>query len=125
MPDAFNLWRNSAIALDVMAAHGAAADIALLRQRRLHRLFAAARRSPLYRERLGRNGEPPLACVPPVTKRELMQRFDEWVVDPVLSLPRLRSFIADRGAIGQPFADRYVLWESSGSSGEPAIFVQD
>ena len=32
---------------------------------------------------------------------------------------------ADPSRIGKPFMDRYVVWESSGSSGEPAIFVQD
>ena len=27
--------------------------------------------------------------------------------------------------IGQPFAGRFIVWESSGSSGEPGLFVQD
>jgi phenylacetate-coenzyme A ligase PaaK-like adenylate-forming protein len=104
----------------------AGTEPARARRQRLGSLFAAARLSPLYRERLGRGGEAPeLASVPPVTKRELMQRFDEWVTDPALTLHRLRAFIADPSAIGRPFDGRYVVWESSGSSGEPAIFVQD
>ena len=37
----------------------------------------------------------------------------------------LRAFIADSERIGEPYLERYVVWESSGSSGVPAIFVQD
>ena len=39
--------------------------------------------SPLYRERLGRRGaQTPLDEVARVAKRELMQRFADWVTDP-------------------------------------------
>jgi phenylacetate-CoA ligase len=61
----------------------------------------------------------------PVHKRELMQRFAEWVTDPALALPALRAFVRERGNRGEAFLGRYLVWESSGSSGEPALFVQD
>ena len=63
--------------------------------------------------------------MPPVDKRELMQRFDEWVTDPRLRLAELRGFVADASRIGDVFEGDFVVWESSGSSGEPAIFAQD
>jgi hypothetical protein len=34
-------------------------------------------------------------------------------------------FTADPSRIADPYLGRYVVWESSGSSGEPGIFVQD
>ena len=34
-------------------------------------------------------------------------------------------FLADRTHIGERFRDRFVVWKSSGSTGEPGIFVQD
>ena len=63
--------------------------------------------------------------LPVVRKAELMHAFDDWVADPALRLDALRRFTADRSRIADPFAGRYVVWESSGSSGEPGIFVQD
>ena len=32
---------------------------------------------------------------------------------------------ADPERIGEPYLGRYLVWESSGSSGQPTIFVQD
>jgi phenylacetate-CoA ligase len=87
----------------------------------------AALRSPLYRDRLSSVGhEGPahnrLRCMRPASKRELMQRFDKWVADPALALPALRAFVRDRS---EAFLGRYLISQSSGSSGEPALFVQD
>jgi phenylacetate-CoA ligase len=123
----FDLWRSGAVALDVLAAaQGTREDLARRQERRLRTLLEAAAASPLYRERLGRRGaETTFAQLEPVTKGELMERFDDWVTDPALRLAALREFIADPAAIGRDFAGRYVVWESSGSSGELGVFVQD
>jgi phenylacetate-coenzyme A ligase PaaK-like adenylate-forming protein len=102
--------------------------LAVLQARRLARLLRAiVPRSEFYRRVLkGRDpGGVALGELPVVTKAELMGRFDEWVTDPRLKLDELRAFTADRRRIGEPYLDRYVVWESSGTSGEPAIFVQD
>ena len=37
----------------------------------------------------------------------------------------LKAFTADPGRIGDPFLGRYLVWESSGTSGTPGVFVQD
>lgn len=66
-----------------------------------------------------------LGKLPVLTKAELMARFDDWVLDPQITLPALREFLADPQRIAEPFLGRYVAWESSGSSGQAAIFVQD
>lgn len=123
----FDPWRTGAVALDVLAAGQAApADLAERRQRRLAALLAAAGRgSAFYRERLREGQDTPLTAVAPVTKRELMDHFDTWVTDPRLRLSDLRAFIADPANIGRPFKGDFVVWESSGSSGQPGTFVQD
>lgn len=121
-------WDAGLIAVDVMAAgHGTAAGLAHRQQRRLAALLEAAAGSPLYRRLLTR-GHPPaqaLAGLPVMHKAELMHRFDDWVTDPRLRLDALRTFTADPQAIGTPWLGRYTVWESSGSSGEPGLFVQD
>lgn len=121
-------WSPGSIAWDVwLAGHASPAG---LQQRRLSRwaalCTAARQRSAFYRERLqGLGPVPVLGDVPPAGKAELMARFDAWVGDARLTLPALRAFLADPGAIGQPFLGSFQVWESSGSTGEPAVFVQD
>jgi phenylacetate-coenzyme A ligase PaaK-like adenylate-forming protein len=125
----FDAWRSAAVAADVIQAQHAGAQA--LEQRRARRLAAllkaAAASSPLYRDLLrGRDAARlRLDELPPMRKADLMGRFEAWVGDPALRLDALRRFTADPARIADPFLGRYVVWESSGSSGEPAIFVQD
>ena len=90
-------------------------------------LIAHARRhSPFYRDAWrGMGTASALTTLPPVTKRALMARFDDWVTDRRLERRNVEAFVADRGQIGERYLDRYVIWKSSGSTGEPGIFVQD
>ena len=128
-PPPFDAWRACAIAADVAAASLADdAGLAARRRSRLDALLAAAARdSPLYRRLLRGRDTSTLALqqLPIMHKATLMGHFDDWVGDPELRLDALRSFIADPARIGEPFLGRYTVWESSGSSGEPGIFVQD
>lgn len=115
--------------IEVLAAQAdSPAALARRQQSRLQSVVAAARAgSALYRERLRGvvPGRTPLADWPTVGKAELMARFDHWVTDPALRLAELQAFTADPRRIGQRYAGRYQVWESSGSSGVPAIFVHD
>ena len=128
----FDALRLAGVALDVQAAPrlGAAA----IRQRqdgRLRALLAAARlRSRLWRELLPvpppeRDGAIDLRTLPIVHKAQLMRRFDDWIGDPEIELPALRRFMAEPANIGSAFLGRYIVWESSGTSGLPGIFLQD
>jgi len=122
----FDPWLAGSIALDALAAvQGGAAALAARRERRLAALLqAAARGSRFWRERL-RGAGGGLARIAPVAKRELMNEFDRWVADPRLRLGPLRNFLADPSRVGEAFGDAFMVWESSGSTGEPGIFVQD
>ena len=113
----------------VMAcSHTSPAALAKVQQQRLATMLAGARKgSTLYRERL--EGLPDdaaaLGNMEPVGRDELMGRFGDWVTDPELRLDELRAFTADPDRIGEPYLGRYLIWESSGTSGAPGIFVQD
>lgn len=125
----FDPWRSAAVAADVVwMSQADAATRAHRRRERLTRLLDAAMRgSPLYRRLIGERdpARVDLAELPVVRKPELMADFDAWVTDPRLTLASLRRFVADPARIGHAFAERYAVWESSGSSGEPGLFVQD
>lgn len=124
----FDPWWSAGVAADVaIVAHARTEDLAVRAERRLQALLeAAVHGSPHYRRLLrGRRSALRLADMPIVRKAELMRSFDSWCCDPAVRLDALRRFVADPDNIGRPFLDRYIVWESSGSSGEPALFVQD
>jgi phenylacetate-coenzyme A ligase PaaK-like adenylate-forming protein len=101
-----------------------------LRQRnmRLAALLAtAAADSPFYRRRRPRQGSPTPSLEPwaPVDKAELMQHFDDWATDRRITRAGVDAFLADPTHLGDAYLGRYLVWTSSGTSGEPGIFVQD
>jgi phenylacetate-CoA ligase len=96
-------------------------------RRRLARMADHARgHSRMYGELYARlpdfNGD--LTMLPPVTKRQLMARFDDWLTDPAITRAALDAFIADPALIGYKFRDRYLVFTTSGSTGHPAILLQ-
>jgi phenylacetate-CoA ligase len=126
-PALASLW-GATVGFDVWAASVASpAQLAQRQGARLAALLRAAAHTTRYAPLLA-GGDParvPLSALPPTGKHELMARFADGVADPALRLPALRAFLADRAALGQSFQGRYAVWESSGSTGEPGVFVQD
>jgi phenylacetate-CoA ligase len=70
-------------------------------------------------------GSASISSLPVVRKIDLMKHFDSWVCDPEVGLDSLKEFIANPSNIGKLYLEKYVTWESSGSSSFPAIFLQD
>ena len=66
-----------------------------------------------------------LERLPIVRKRDLMAHFDHWVTDPAVTRLGVDAFLRDKRRVGCRFLDRYIVWKSSGSTGEPGIFVED
>ncbi len=63
--------------------------------------------------------------VPPVTKSELMANFDGWVTDPEVERDELEAFVSDPSNRAEKYLGRYLAWRSSGTSGEPGLFLHD
>ena len=125
----FDPWRSAQVTADVMAAAASSSSAVAERQNlRLARLLDHACRHSPYFGRLYRGEDLTRVAftdLPVTRKRALMAAFDDWVTEPGLDLATLRRFTKDPERIADPFLNRYVIWESSGSTGEPAIFVQD
>ncbi len=97
-----------------------------LRDARLESLLVtAASGSPLYRERLKGRSRPPIDAVEPVDKAQLMSRFDEWATDRRITRAGVERFLADPARLADAYLGDYVVWTSSGTTGEPGIFIQD
>lgn len=113
---------------EIRLARAAGAEwIASVARRRLQALVAFARtRSPFYREHYrALPADAPLAALPSVRRRDLMARFDDWATDRRVCRADIERFLAERGASGGAYLDRYTVWTSSGTTGEPGIFVQN
>lgn len=63
--------------------------------------------------------------LPPVTKVELMEHFDDVVTDPSMRKADVMKYISDLGNIGKPFMGKYMVWTTSGTTGTPGIFLED
>jgi phenylacetate-CoA ligase len=47
------------------------------------------------------------------------------LTDRSVDLAAVSRFLADRTHIGEQFLGKYIVWKSSGTTGEPGIYVQD
>jgi phenylacetate-CoA ligase len=122
-------WRSWSRSCEIWWTRAAGEDaVNAARQRRFNALIRFARsQSPIYRDAYRKLPERELDPreLPVMTKPKLMAHFDQWVTDPKISLAGVTAFVADRAHIGERYLDRYVIWKSSGSTGEPGVYVQD
>jgi len=115
----WDIWR---------ARRGGERDLAARRQYRLANLIAYARaRSPFYKDLYSSlpAGIRDHQELPPVSKPELMESFDEWVTDPKVTRNGVEAFVRDTDLVGSYYLDQYAIWTTSGTTGEPGIFVHD
>lgn len=98
-------------------------------RKRLRALIDHARAaSPFYRDRYHRlptATELRLSDLPPVTKREIMGEFDRVITRPGVTRREVEAFISDPQRLGTTLFNRYSIWTSSGTSGQPGYFVHD
>ncbi|ODU10709.1 MAG: hypothetical protein ABS84_01640 [Rubrivivax sp. SCN 71-131] len=127
MSDEFDLWRSMSTAADVAArSHATPAHLAAVQAQRLAALVAAARGAPLHARRLAAlPDDASLADLPSMDKALLMAHFDDALAARDVDLARARAFVRDAARAGRPLNGRYAVWESSGSSGNPGLFLHD
>ncbi len=105
-----------------------AATIASRQRQRLQSHLAFVRRqSRFYKQRYADipQGTTDLQRFPPVTKAMLMEHFDDVVTDTAITRAEIDAFVADETKIGERFLGKYPVWTTSGTTGEPGMFVQD
>ena len=119
---ALNVWTGSLASSAAIAAH---------REQRLLALVAHAFEASPYYARLYRklpvssSSGLRLTDLPPVTKRSLMEEFDDVLTEPALTRRAVDAFVAEPDHLGGALLGRYSVWSSSGTTGEPGYFVHD
>jgi phenylacetate-coenzyme A ligase PaaK-like adenylate-forming protein len=104
------------------------ARLEAMQLRKFRRLVSFVRRhSPYYRAIIEARGIDPATCVPsdfPVlTKREVMEHFDEIVTDRRITRERIAGFLARSKDPMELFEGRYHVLHTSGTSGSVGYFV--
>ena len=98
------------------------------REKRDRMVKYAVKNSPFYRELYkGVDFSDPdyFKKLPPVTKKQIMEEFDRVVCVPGVTLESVKSFISDDGNKNKMFAGNLKILTTSGSTGEPLVYVAD
>lgn len=81
----------------------------------------AVARSPFYREHHRGLEGAPFTVLPPVSKLQMMERFDDVVTDRRIRKDDVWAHMRAAAETGDPYLGRYRIATSSGSSGEVTI----
>ncbi len=99
----------------------------MLKQKRLKRLVDYARaNSRFYGEKFKALGDDyKLSDIPPTTKPEMMESFDSVLTDSNITMKRIDEFTADIDKVGHMIDGKYLIFKTSGSTGNPAVVLYD
>ncbi len=99
----------------------------IVQTRRLQELVRHAREnSPYYRELYRDISDTfSLKDLPPTDKKTLMENWDDWVCDSDLTLDKAEKFMEDKKNIGAKLNGEYLIFTTSGSTGNPLVAVCD
>ena len=103
------------------------AKIEGIRRRRLLKLVRRARANSPYYARLyaGIGDDFRLEDLPATSKPDMMAHFDDVLTDRSVTMQRVRAFTADLENVGRMLDGRYLVFKTSGSTGNPAVVLYD
>lgn len=103
------------------------AERTILQNKRLRSIVEWSRKNSPYYARLYRDIKPDfkLSDLAPVNKVDLMAHWDDWVTDRSLTLSQVGDFMRDLDNVGRKFKGRYLVFTTSGSTGNPLVSLCD
>ncbi len=114
----------------VKTKQGGGADretIARIQNQRLEKLVRYARANSPYYQRLYTDVDDGfcLEDLPTTSKPEMMASFDDFVTDRNITMRMIDAFTADLDNIGRMLDGKYLIFKTSGSTGNPAVVLYD
>ncbi len=102
-------------------------DQAKARDMRLRELVRCAKANSPYYKKLYKNigDDFTLSDLPPVNKVDLMASFDDWISDQTVKLNDIQEFMHNLDNIGRKFRGKYLIFTTSGSTGNPLVALCD
>ena len=93
---------------------------------RLAKLLEHAKATtPIWKDRIASADPTKLADIAPVTKSELMARFDDTIANGAITKQEAQDFADDPEQVGRLYKDRFVVATTSGTTGRVGMFVTD
>ena len=98
-----------------------------LQKSRLIKLVNFARsESPYYKKLYANIGSDfSLEDLPAVNKPEMMRSFDDILTDRNITMSRIDEFTSDIDNVGRMIDGKYLIFKTSGSTGNPAVVLYD
>lgn len=102
-------------------------DLEKLQKKRLKKLVNHTKKnSPYFKELYKGVGKDfDLKDLPATNKVEMMNNFDEWLTDSAITMSRIEEFTKDIDNVGRMIDDKYLVFKTSGSTGNPATILYD
>ena len=102
-------------------------ETAEIQKKRLKKLGDYARsRSPFYQKLYeGITDDFELTDLPSVDKPEMMAHFDDVITDRNITMKRIDEFTQDLDNVGRMIDGKYLIFKTSGSTGNPAVVLYD
>ena len=98
-----------------------------LQQKRLKKIVRYARENSAYFNELYKGIEDnfKLEDLPVTNKVDMMKNFDTWVTDKNISMERIEEYTKDIDNVGRMLDNKYLIFKTSGSTGNPATILYD
>ena len=98
-----------------------------LREKRLKDMVEWARKNSPYYAKLYKDvpEDFELTDLPSVNKQELMKNWNDWITDRQITLADVEKFMEDMNNIGRKIKKKYMVFTTSGSTGNPLVSICD
>ena len=116
-----------ALALTKRADRMGNSERVALQQKRLKELISYVKvNSPYFAalyEHIDENA--PLSALPVTNKKEMMTHFDQWMTDRSITKAKVEHFMSDISNVGTKLDGKYLVYTTSGSTGNPCVVLYD
>lgn len=98
-----------------------------LQQKRLKELISYVKEnSPYFAELYADVDEnATLSSLPVTDKKDMMTNFDKWMTDRSITKAKVEDFMSDISNVGTKLDGKYLVYTTSGSTGNPCIVLYD
>ena len=98
-----------------------------LQNKRLKKLVKNAKNNSIYFNKLYSNISDNfnLEELPTTNKIEMMKNFDNWLTDSNIDMKKIEEFTKDIDNVGRMINGKYLIFKTSGSTGNPATILYD
>ena len=102
-------------------------EVEKIQSKRLKQIVEYARNNSPYFKELYSDINPNFGLeeLPPTNKVEMMKNFDTWITDSNISMQRIEEYMGDIENVGRMIDGKYLIFKTSGSTGNPAIVLYD